>query len=77
MMPEMDGLEFLAEMQARTEWRSIPVVVVTARDLSDEDRRRLNGHVTKVLQKGLYTRDELLEQVSALVAARVRKSAQT
>ena len=75
MMPEMDGFEFLAEMRRHEEWRSIPVVVLTAKDLTADERLRLNGHVNRVLQKGLYTRDELLEQVSQLVAARVGKRA--
>jgi signal transduction histidine kinase/CheY-like chemotaxis protein len=73
MMPEMDGFEFLAEMHLHEEWKPIPVVVITAKDLTAEDRLRLNGHVSRVLQKGLYNRDELLEHVSKLVAARVQK----
>ena len=52
MMPEMDGFEFLAEFRHREEWRAIPVVVLTAKDLTPEDRDRLNGHVANVLQKG-------------------------
>jgi signal transduction histidine kinase/CheY-like chemotaxis protein len=73
MMPEMDGFEFLEEMHARKEWMSLPVIVLTAKDLSDEDRKRLNGHVSRVLQKGQYQRDELLEYVSQLVSSRVRR----
>jgi len=72
MMPEMDGFEFLSEMHARKEWSSIPVIVVTAKDLTAEDHARLNGHVSRVLQKGKYGRDELLEHVSRLVSERVR-----
>src|SRR4029450_5413206 len=43
MMPEMDGFEFVAELRRTPEWRHIPVLVVTARDLSDEDRRGVYG----------------------------------
>jgi CheY-like chemotaxis protein len=52
MMPHMDGFEFAAELHANPEWRSIPVAVMTAKDITEEDRRRLNGYVTKVLRKG-------------------------
>ena len=38
MMPEMDGFEFLDEMRSRAEWREIPVLVVTAKDLTAEER---------------------------------------
>jgi signal transduction histidine kinase/DNA-binding response OmpR family regulator len=72
MMPEMNGFELLAEMDARVEWKSIPVIVVTAKDLTAEERARLNGRVSRVVQKGAYQRDEFLEHVSRLVNTRVR-----
>ena len=66
MMPEMDGFEFLEELRRRAEWRDIPVLVVTAKDLSDEDRRRLNGSVERILQK--HERDEMLHEVGSILA---------
>ena len=69
IMPEMDGFEFLEELRKDAKWRAIPVVVVTARDLSDADRRRLNGEVDRVIQKGGHAGDDLLREVAqALVA---------
>jgi CheY-like chemotaxis protein/anti-sigma regulatory factor (Ser/Thr protein kinase) len=68
MMPEMDGFAFAAEVRRHPEWRSIPIVVLTAQDLSKEDRRRLNGHVETVLQKHGHSREALLEQVRDLLA---------
>jgi CheY-like chemotaxis protein len=68
MMPEMDGFEFLEEMRKHAEWRDIPVVVVTALDLSDEDHRRLNGHVERVIQKSGRPQDDLLREVSETLA---------
>ncbi len=73
MMPEMDGFEFVAELRRHEPWRAIPVIVVTARDLSHEDRERLNGYVQKILQKGTHGRDELLAEVRELVAASVAR----
>jgi signal transduction histidine kinase/DNA-binding response OmpR family regulator len=67
MMPIMDGFQFLAEMKQRPEWREIPVVVVTAKELTEEDRRRLEGQVQSVLQKCVYTRDELLGEIKRLL----------
>jgi PAS domain S-box-containing protein len=75
MMPEMDGFEFVGELRKNPEWKSIPVVVVTAKDLTLEDRMRLNGQVGLILQKGSYSREELLRETTALVASRVRKKA--
>jgi CheY-like chemotaxis protein len=73
MMPEMDGFEFVAELRRTPEWRHIPVLVVTARDLSDEDRRRLYGGVQQVIQKGAYDRDQLLFEVGQVLAATVAR----
>jgi CheY-like chemotaxis protein/anti-sigma regulatory factor (Ser/Thr protein kinase) len=73
MMPEVDGFEFVAEFRRREAWRSIPVIVVTAKDLSREDRERLNGSVQKILQKGAYGREQLLAEVRELVASSVAR----
>ena len=73
MMPEMDGFEFLAELRRHEGWREIPVIVLTAMDLTDEDRRRLNGEVERVMQKGAYDRDELLREVGRALAACVAR----
>jgi CheY-like chemotaxis protein len=73
MMPEMDGFEFVAEFRRHEAWRAIPIVVVTAKDLSHEDRQRLNGYVERILQKGAYGREQLLAEVRELVAASVSR----
>lgn len=73
MMPEMDGFEFLEEMKRHRKWRTLPVIVITAKELTSEDRVRLNGHMSRVLQKGAYARTELLDEISRVVAARVHR----
>jgi len=73
MMPEMDGFEFVDEFRRHEAWRRIPIVVVTARDLSHADRERLNGQVQKILQKGVHGREQLLAEVRDLVATGVAR----
>ena len=63
MMPEMDGFEFAEELRENKEWLDIPVVVITAKDLTSEDHNRLKGNVEAIMQKGSYTKDELLSEV--------------
>jgi signal transduction histidine kinase/CheY-like chemotaxis protein len=63
MMPEMDGFEFTVRMRRHPEWRSIPIVVLTARDLSGDERRRLNSCVTTVLQKAGDSCETMLHQL--------------
>jgi PAS domain S-box-containing protein len=67
MMPGMDGFEFTRILREHQEWRSIPVIVVTAKDMTDEDRKRLNGDIQGVLAKGGLTRETLIREVQALV----------
>jgi CheY-like chemotaxis protein len=70
MMPEMDGFEFLTELRKRKGCERIPVVVITAKDLTPEDRRRLNGQVARILQKAATTREEMLAEVRSLLELR-------
>ena len=73
MMPEMDGFEFLVELRNNQQRKTIPVVVVTGADLSDADHRNLNGGVEKILRKSAYSREELFEEVRAVVAQYVKR----
>jgi signal transduction histidine kinase/CheY-like chemotaxis protein len=75
MMPEMDGFDFVAELRKLPEGKTIPVIVITAKDLTSEDRARLNGQVSRILQKGAFSLEELLSEVSRLVLSRVRTNA--
>jgi signal transduction histidine kinase/DNA-binding response OmpR family regulator len=74
MMPRMDGFEFVAELRKHHDGRSIPIVVITAKTLTNEDRLLLQGHVQKVLQKGDFSRDELLAELREIVAECVQRA---
>jgi len=74
MMPEMDGFELVAELRRHPEWRGIPILVVTALDLSEADRRRLNGSVARVIQKSGRSGTDLLREVGEAVAACIHRS---
>jgi signal transduction histidine kinase/DNA-binding response OmpR family regulator len=69
LMPEMDGFELIVELRQSTTWRDIPVVVVTARDITAHERTCLNGSVARILRKSAYRRDELLQEVRQQVRA--------
>ena len=69
MMPEMDGFAFAAEVRRHPEWRSVPIVVLTAKDLTEDDHRRLNGNVETILRTHGDSRESLLQQVRDLLAA--------
>jgi len=64
MMPVMDGFEFLAEYNRHPDWQAIPVIVVTAKSPTPDEREFLDGTVARVLQKGAGTTEELLSSVN-------------
>ena len=75
MMPKMDGFEFLEQVRRRSDWQDIPVVVITAKDLTQEDRDRLNGGVERIIQKS--DRDEMLRQLSREISQCVKQQTRT
>ncbi len=72
MMPEMDGFQFLEEVRKRKEWQSIPIIVVTAKELTMEDLRRLDGAVEKIVYKNALPQEELLGMVHHMVTNHIR-----
>ena len=64
-MPIMDGFTFLRELRARLDCAHVPVVVLTALDLTAEDRRRLRG-ANQVLHKGETRMSDLAEKLRGL-----------
>jgi PAS domain S-box-containing protein len=74
MMPEMDGFEFVDRLRSNELTQSIPVLVVTARDLTPQDRQRLSGGVQNILQKASAGPEELVAQARELLAARIRSA---
>ncbi len=69
MMPRMDGFQFVEAMRAKPGHAGIPIVVLTARDLTAEERQRLAGEAEKVLRKSLHSREELAAELRRVLAA--------
>jgi DNA-binding response OmpR family regulator len=71
MVPEMDGFEFLEGLRSNAVFENIPVVVITATDLSEVDRQRLNNGILEFVSKAGCSRDELLARVRHLLAHKI------
>jgi CheY-like chemotaxis protein len=67
MMPEMDGFQFAIEFRKEETMRNIPIIVITAKDITEEDQMRLSGYVETIVRKEAYGRDVLLNEVRELV----------
>ncbi len=68
MMPVMDGFAFLEALRNSPAFATIPVIVVTAKDLTEADRRLLSGSVEQIVQKGGMDRESLLGEISHLIS---------
>lgn len=67
LMPEMNGFEVVDEMHGCPETASIPIVVLTNKSLSREERDRLNGRIIAIRQKGEFHREDFVAQVRSLL----------
>jgi PAS domain S-box-containing protein len=66
LMPQTDGFHFVQAVRGDPRWRHLPILVVTAKDLTDVERQWLNGHIQAVLSKDALTQEKLLERLRAL-----------
>jgi CheY-like chemotaxis protein len=69
MMPVMDGFEFIEELRKTPEWRSIPIVVITSKELTQADRLRLNGGVQKLIEKKSLDQNDLFKEIRDVLEA--------
>lgn len=67
MMPEMDGFTVLDHLKANPDTASIPVIVVTAKELTVQEKDRLSGQIESLMQKGSFMDNELLNEIRTIV----------
>ena len=67
MMPEVDGFAALDELRSKPQTANIPVIVATAKELTMEEKMRLQGQIQSLMMKGDFLNDEFLNEVRALI----------
>jgi threonine synthase len=67
MMPELDGFSVMERLQSDPSTAEIPIIVVTAKELTSAEKESLQGHIQKLMQKGDFMSDELSDEVRALL----------
>ncbi|MDM8569457.1 response regulator, partial [Thiotrichales bacterium HSG1] len=72
MMPEADGFQLIDSIRNTPEWQHIPVVVLTAKDLTPNEQQHLQNRVSHVFQKGAYNREALLNELSHAIDSAVQ-----
>jgi hypothetical protein len=69
MMPVMDGFEFIDHLQRDEALSAVPVLVITAKDITPQDRARLGGHIHNIISRGAYTEQDLLKFTHQMISA--------
>jgi threonine synthase len=67
MMPGIDGFGLVEELKLDPRTRDIPIVVVSAKDITPQERKRLNGHIEAVYQKGSLPPRKFVDQVIQVI----------
>ncbi len=70
MMPEVTGFDVVAALNEDPATAAIPIVVVTAKHITAEDRERLNGYVMSIMEKANFDRDRFIAEVRRAMAGR-------
>ncbi len=70
MMPEVSGFSVVAALQENADTASIPILVVTAKNVSSDDRTKLNGYVTTIMEKSTFDRDRFITEVRRAMTGR-------
>lgn len=67
MMPEMDGFSVMDALQTQPDTAEIPIIVVTAKELTSAEKERLKGHIQSLMQKGDFMNDQFVDEVRTLI----------
>jgi CheY-like chemotaxis protein len=70
LMPDLSGFEVVEALRALEATRSIPIMVLTAKTLTEDEKRALNGEVTAIFQRNSVAGTELTAWIRGIVANR-------
>ncbi|MEM9274283.1 MAG: response regulator [Cyanobacteria bacterium P01_F01_bin.143] len=74
MMPEIDGFELVSRLRQNPKWSSIPVIILTAKELTLLERQQLQGRVKQIFQKGGSQRTILLQELQSLLSEAITRN---
>ncbi len=67
VMPGMDGFEVAHHLQQNELWRKIPVVILSGKELTEEDQQRLDSHITQFLKKDTFSSSEISKTIKRIL----------
>ncbi len=73
MMPEVTGFDVVESLEADPETTAIPIFILTAKIITKEDKKALNGSIMKIMQKGTFKRDAFLSEIKRSLRKKLGK----
>jgi len=70
MMPEVNGFDVVEALKERPDTAGIPIVVVTAKRITAEDRAKLNPRATTIMEKAELDHDRFTAEIRRAMAGR-------
>lgn len=67
MMPDMDGFSLMDQLQSQSDTKDIPIIVITAKELTSAESNRLRGRIKSLMQKGNFMSDDLTDEIKSLL----------
>lgn len=67
VMPKMDGIEVVRRLEQNERWRSIPVVILSGKELTDDERQQLNNHIQNFMQKSQFSREAISNTIKRIL----------
>ena len=74
LMPEVDGFQVLEQIRSQEKTKDLPVIIITAKNLTDDDKKKLDGKVSSVLVKSQTSLHELHGEINKILAELAQKS---
>ncbi len=67
VMPGMDGFEVTHHLQENEQWRKIPVVILSGKELTEEDQQKLDSHITQFMKKDTFSTSEISKTIKRIL----------
>ena len=68
IMPGMDGFQVVRELQQNERWKKIPVVILSGKDLTEEEERQLTSHITEYMKKDSFSTAEISKTIKRILS---------
>jgi PAS domain S-box-containing protein len=74
VLPQKSGFELIHDLHRTEQWANIPIIVLTAAELTPTEWILLRGYVEQILQKGSYSCEDLLREIHTLLKACLKQA---